>query len=310
MEIETIKTVSIISYMTALGFTCSKVRGNKYWYMSPLHEETTPSFKVNAELNLWYDFALGRGGNIITLAKEMHPALTMHQVLVVLEEQIRRFGLLYENRLTCHVNDFIQNPSRTIQENNNTLVTQIVALIHPNLLYYLRQRRIDVEIAQHYCKEVHYTLINSDKHYYGIAFLNIELGMEVRNKFCKRCIGKKSYTYIVSASGHIADSCCIFEGFFDFLTYMTYKKWKHIGLCLDKECDYIVLNSVSSIKKAFEEMATYKHIHCYLDNDDAGHEGTESIKKQFPDKVIDESSRYSGFKDLNDVIIGQPIQAK
>ena len=310
MEIETMKTVSLVSYLSALGYSCSKVTGNKYWYLSPLHEEKTPSFKVNSDRNLWYDFALNRGGNIINLVAELHPTFSMHQVLIILKDQIRRYGLLYENRLTNHINATMHYPRKNTQDTTNTVITQIVALSHPNLLFYLRQRRIDIDVAQKYCKEVHYTLMNTDKHYYGIAFFNIQKGMEVRNKFCKRCIGHKSYTYIVADPANMAADCCVFEGFFDFLTYMTYKQWKNIGICLEVATDYIILNSVSSIKYAFEEMNIYQTIHCYLDNDRAGRDGTEIIRQQFPDKVIDESHRYHGFNDLNDVILGQPIQAK
>ena len=32
-------------------------------------EEHEPSFKVNTDRNLWYDFGAGKGGNIIALAR-------------------------------------------------------------------------------------------------------------------------------------------------------------------------------------------------------------------------------------------------
>ena len=35
-------------------------------------EEHEPSFKVNTDRNLWYDFGAGKGGNIIALAKELY----------------------------------------------------------------------------------------------------------------------------------------------------------------------------------------------------------------------------------------------
>ena len=40
------------------------------WYRSPYREEHTPSFKVNPEKNLWFDFGEGKGGNIFALAGE------------------------------------------------------------------------------------------------------------------------------------------------------------------------------------------------------------------------------------------------
>ena len=48
-----------------------KSSGNDLWYKSPLHEDNTPSFKVNKILNSWYDFEIGEGGSIIDLVCTM-----------------------------------------------------------------------------------------------------------------------------------------------------------------------------------------------------------------------------------------------
>lgn len=37
-----------------------------------VQDEQEPSFKVNTERNLWYDFGAGKGGNIIALAQELY----------------------------------------------------------------------------------------------------------------------------------------------------------------------------------------------------------------------------------------------
>ena len=121
---------------------------------------------------------------------------------------------------------------------------------------------------------MHYRLKHNDKHFYGVAFLNIECGMEVRNKFFKRCIGKKTYSYIVEDPKDELNSCCVFEGFFDFLTYMTLKKVKDLALCIESKTDYVLPNSVSNVRKAFEILENYEFIYCYLDNDRAGREAT------------------------------------
>ena len=64
----------------------------------------------------------------------------------------------------------------------------------------------------------------------------------------KRSIGKKSIS-IIRPNNEPHKECCIFEGFFDMLTYASIKKWiTGNELCLPHECDYLVLNSVSNIK--------------------------------------------------------------
>ena len=78
----------------------------------------------------------------------------------------------------------------------------------------------------------------------------------------------------------------------------------YIQLCVENDCDYIVLNSISNIKTALPYLQVYDVVHCYLDNDAAGIATTKKIKDEYSNKVIDESVRYPNFKDLNDVING------
>lgn len=56
MTIQEAKQISIADYLQSLGYTPVKRQGNSLWYKSPLREETEASFKVNTELNQWYDF--------------------------------------------------------------------------------------------------------------------------------------------------------------------------------------------------------------------------------------------------------------
>ena len=72
MNIEDVKQIPIADYLHSLGYSPVKQQGNGLWYKSPLREEHEPSFKVNTDRNLWYDFGAGKGGNIIALAKELY----------------------------------------------------------------------------------------------------------------------------------------------------------------------------------------------------------------------------------------------
>lgn len=42
----------------------------KEGFLSPFRSETEPSFKINLERNIWYDFGLGTGGNVIDFAMQ------------------------------------------------------------------------------------------------------------------------------------------------------------------------------------------------------------------------------------------------
>src|SRR6478609_11936527 len=65
MTIQQAKEIDMVDYLSTLGYQPTKVNGRSYWYLSPLHDEKTASFKINRNLNRWYDFAEGKGGNLI-----------------------------------------------------------------------------------------------------------------------------------------------------------------------------------------------------------------------------------------------------
>ena len=66
------KRIRIEEYLHSLGYNPVRRQGGNLWYKSPFRDEQEPSFKVNMERNLWYDFGAGRGGNIIALARELY----------------------------------------------------------------------------------------------------------------------------------------------------------------------------------------------------------------------------------------------
>ncbi|KAA2766578.1 DNA primase, partial [Alistipes onderdonkii] len=72
MTIQEAKQISIADYLQSLGYSPVKQQGESLWYKSPFRQETEASFKVNTNRNLWFDYGLGKGGNIIALAQELY----------------------------------------------------------------------------------------------------------------------------------------------------------------------------------------------------------------------------------------------
>jgi hypothetical protein len=66
------RQIPIIEYLAKCGYQPQYIRGNNYWYLSPLHEESHASFKVNTRLNVWFDFGIGEGGNMIDLGIRLY----------------------------------------------------------------------------------------------------------------------------------------------------------------------------------------------------------------------------------------------
>ncbi len=56
MDIETVRHIALDDFLESLGHSPVRRKGNVLWYLSPLREERTASFKVDTGLNSWYDF--------------------------------------------------------------------------------------------------------------------------------------------------------------------------------------------------------------------------------------------------------------
>ena len=64
---ELIDSADILAYISQ--FTEFEEKNGEYWALSPLKDEETPSFSVNKEMNRFYDFSSGKGGNILSFIK-------------------------------------------------------------------------------------------------------------------------------------------------------------------------------------------------------------------------------------------------
>jgi hypothetical protein len=244
-----------------------------------LREERKASFKVNRKLNRWYDHGMGKGGNLVD------------------------FAILYHN---CTVGEFLRDvngfPSflqphsvsgkeqpKKCESRIEILSERIISALA--LERYLTQRRIPISIAQEYCKEVTYKL--NDREYYSIGFKNNSGGYELRNQYYKASSSPKDIkTFSVGAKEAV-----VFEGFFDFLSFIAIQK-NLPGI----KADVVVLNSISFFEKARHFMEQHKHVKLYLDHDETGQNCTR-YALSLSNKYKDESGLYKNHKDLNDWVM-------
>lgn len=285
------KQIRIEEYLHSLGYSPVRQQGGSLWYNSPFRDEQEPSFKVNTERNLWYDFGAGKGGNIIALAQELYASDSLPYLLERIREQaqnVRPVSFSFGKQP-------LSKPSFRQLE--------VVPLSSPALYTYLRQRGINTELAKRECREVHY--LTDGKPYFAVGFPNRSGGYEIRNKFFKGCIAPKDITHIRQTEP--GETCCLFEGFMDYLSFLTLRQAGHPDRpALDGQ-DYIVLNSVSNLSKALRLLGNYERIHCFLDNDRAGLEALREIQREYGSRVRDASPVYSGYKDLNDYLNGKKL---
>ena len=286
MNIGQIKKIKLQEFLATIDCKPVKQYGVNLMYLSPLRTEKHASFKVNTELNLWYDFGISRGGNIIDLAELLYNSSDVSYLIHQIERNVP--GCVSVSLPTAKPN----TPQNSFEN------LQVLSITHPALINYLGERCIDIEIARTVCKELHFD--TRGKHYFGIGFPNIAGGYEIRNPFFKGGITPKDISLFHNEESR--QSCFVFEGFMDFLSFMMLRRKENNGL---KRQDYLVLNSVTNIHKAIKKLSCYDSVQCFLDNDTAGRNAYLRLSKELGSSVLDSSSLYSDFKDLNDYLCAE-----
>ena len=286
MNIKKIKQIKLQDFLASMGCKPVKQYGVNFMYLSPLRTEKHASFKVNTEINQWYDFGIGRGGNIIALAELLYNSSDVSYLI----HQIER-------NAPSSVSGSLPTV-KPITPQNSFEHLQVLPITHPALIKYLEERCIDVETARTVCKELHFD--TRGKHYFGIGFPNIAGGYEIRNPFFKGCIAPKDISHFYAEEPKKV--CFLFEGFMDFLSFMTLLRKENDGL---KRQDYLVLNSVSNIQKALEPLSHYENVQCFLDTDEAGRNAYLQLSKELRKPITDASTLYNGYKDLNEYLCAE-----
>ena len=276
MDARQMREIPIADFLSAMGIHPTKQKGNALWYSAPYRTERTPSFKVNTAKNVWFDFGIGKGGDIFDLAGEF----------IGSEDFLLRAAFIAQNG-ACPLPVMEQSPREKEREPSFEDIW-VRPLQDTRLLGYLEERGINAHVAIPNCEEVRYRV--RGKRYYAIGFRNRSGGMELRNRFFKGCIPPKDIS--LKRSG--ADVCAVFEGFMDYLSAM------QLGIIAS---DWLVLNSVSNVEKALQVLGDYQRIECYLDNDNAGRRTFQRLQECFGEKVIGRSSLYAGHKDLNEYLL-------
>ncbi len=285
MKISDLKQFPIIDYLQSLGLEPVKSSGKELVYYSPKTDEKTPSFFVNPIKNVFFDYSSNESGDIIRLVQYLND---FDFATACKHLETMGNGSIFQSA----ENSF--SFCRKSPENNpNTISINTVKPLQANsLISYCEGRKIPLQIAYKYLKEVHYT--NNNKSYYSLGFVNDKGGFELRNQHFKGCTTPKGITtFEVPESKEVY----LFEGFFDLLSAFVF-----FGTSKPSNT-VIVLNSIVNLEKAKERLKEAEKIHCFLDRDVQGIKAVEKLSESF--QVIDRSKIYQDFKDFNDFLINK-----
>ena len=286
--------IRIEDFLASEGYSSEKIKkgGKDLWYKSPFRNENAPSFKVNTERNVWFDYGAGAGGSVIDLCKQIKNMSA--------KEAVYFFNKEYKGTVsTPEQRKKYSKTSEVYKDEGGEILKEIKPIKNDNLLKYLKSRNIDIEIANKYLTEIHYLF--EGKNYYALGFKCDNAGYELRNSINKRNINGKNITTINNSSNTVK----VFEGFFDFLSYATEHKKEY------QNYDYLVLNTSGFVDGMYNDLTEkkvnqiylnllkYERIDTYFDNDETGKKITNFFQEIFKGSN-DFSVLYNRYNDYNE----------
>lgn len=296
MNIQQAQQIPLATLLARLGFRPVKTYkgGVELAYKSPFRGESTPSFFVNVVKNVWNDFG-DSGGTVLDFVIR-YQNTDVRGALDYLETLLGDSVLV-----TTHQNT---PPQYFDTPKSETLILEHIKPFGTSAAltdYIIQQRKINQSVAHHYLKEVYFKNSETGKPYFAAAFANDSGGFEIRNPFFKSAINGKDITFL---KGENSDYVAVFEGFIDFLSFLTLKK---LRLPLT---DILVLNSIVFKEKAVNAIRqhNYTTAEMWLNNDKSGKETLHFFIENTECAIIPQNHLYLDFNDLNDFLVFNTVK--
>lgn len=275
--------IPIAKVAEALGLRPGSV---KDMYFSPMRDEKEASLHIDRNKNLWHDHGNGMGG-------------TVAQLVMVARHCSKHEAYEFLRALDPSI-----APEHLPQENDRP--REIKSIRDIGCYYikkYIADRKIPLELAKEYCKQITIYSPKKDANFTWLGFPNNSGGWALAHPH-----GWKSSTgadiTTINSIGRISgpptsSKVAVFEGFWDFLS------WQVMQCSKKPTCDIVVLNSVNNIERAREYIGAHSNVGAFMDNDEAGrkcHARICEIMDKRGGKVMDMSELYKGHNDLNEFL--------
>lgn len=280
----------------------------KGMFLSPFVSEKTPSCEISMKdgVSVFHCWSTDRSGNNLQLVAELE-GCALNEAWGHLARLAPYAGVSASIGFT---------EALSSRDDAKIKIDSYGPVWHRNLWDYIASRGIDREIAALYCCEVKFHYAGSPSQgRWAIGFPNIKNGYTLRSAYRRdgELVNlKKSSSCaptFIDMNGQwsmrkSSEVVMVFEGFFDFLSWMTLNRTKTPG------CDVVVLNSLSQIKRSSEYIGSHRYINVCLDHDEkskAGQKATQGIIDAFgADHVVaDCSVYYMEYKDFNDMLMAK-----
>ena len=277
---------SILDYILQNVTTDMQKRGVNYFIKSPFTNEKTASFCIFVATNSFFDYSADFGGDVVVLHMKLNNLTKKEAYIEMITGNISNSGFV----------SLLPPKVHKAPEVSTFNVDEIYPIENDHLIHYFwHERGIHPEILQEHCLEMRYTVKGYTNK--AVCFMNNTGGFEIRNDKFKGGIGSKDVTFIKGVGKNHDKNLNIFEGFSDFLAYLTLSKK------LNNTYDTYVLNSVV-FKNRIEVKSNVQQIRLFVDNDKSGQKAVDYYINLYGKGMIwDARERYSQYNDVNEMLI-------
>jgi hypothetical protein len=317
-------TISILDCAKKLGLKFSHNYTNteglvEYIFHCPLRTDRNASIYINEAKNVWYDNGgITDGGGIIHFINYLYgnslndtkSALkVLNTIYPELKHPSKRAGQTTGVKhisqalplFSKHTQKSEITPAESYNKKEKGAVFKLVEVkeifSYPLKNYLQEDRKINIDIAKTHIKEIVYKHIEKNIEFYGIGFKSGDTWV-IRRKQFKGFLSKGADITLIDNK---TDNILLFEGFIDFLSYLTAKRIKQ------PQSSVIVLNSAIFMNRAIDfikEHDNIKSIDYFRDRDETGEQSLDRLEKALNNVIIrDKSEVYPNHKDLNEWLI-------
>ena len=301
-EKKQLHSVSIIEIMAHYGKRLDHTRSGLYF--SPFREESNPSFHVDEKKNTWYDYGTGEGGSLFDFVCKFANCS---------KGEVYDWLASFRNMVPESEYKDILAPILQREHHSSKIVIDSAShkFTRYKLIEYAKSRAVSKEVLEKYCEEILYHVDSApQRRLYAIGFKNNSGGYVLRSSVSKRCSSSDITT--LAPDGQMTDKIngdkvLVFEGFMDFLSWITDVKQE------TPQYDCCILNSVTNLSRALPWIISHKNIAAFMDNDQAGKDTLQKIIDGVQDavnqdiSVYDMSKLYEGYNDLNEMLSDRMI---
>lgn len=276
-ELTQAKAVDIMYFLNKHGITPKKEGSSRAYYLSPFREEASPSFIVYKNENRFYDWGEKWGGDVIDIAERLWSCKTSDAINKLLnnDEEVPQ----YHRRPSI----IDTSPQISIVEDRGDITNEVLIEYMENI------RRVKVAVLNRYCTEVLFQFASSKYvSHVGVGMKNDVGGYSIRSVWFKGASSPAGITTVLTKD---TDTCYLFEGFLDFISYVVmYGEPDHTS---------VILNSTVFVHVMTDLLAGFNEVHTWVDNDNAGDIAVDELIANNVN-VVDRRGEFSDYNDLNE----------